>query len=82
MALRGVEQVVLAFLATSSGTLMLTGMLAELKADLNKELASQRGAPEMKQVTAADEVDAVAMVRTLLDKAAELEQAAGETEVK
>jgi hypothetical protein len=73
---------VLEFFVASSSTLMLTGMLAELKADLNKELAAQRGAPEMRQVTAPQEVDAVAMVRTLLDKAAELEQAAGETEVK
>jgi hypothetical protein len=55
-------------------------MLAELKADLNKELSAQRGAPEMKQVTAPEEVDAVAMVRTLLDKASEAETEAGETE--
>ena len=36
----------------------------------------------MRQVTASEEVEAVAMVRTLLDKASELEIGAGETETK
>jgi len=61
---------------------MLTGMLAELKADLNKELEAQRGRPQVAQVTAPEEVEAVANVRTLLDKASELEMEAGETDTK
>jgi hypothetical protein len=73
---------VLEFFVASSSTLMLTGMLAELKADLNKELEAHRGRPQMRQVTAPQEVDAVAMVKTLLDKASEMEVAAGETETK
>jgi len=36
----------------------------------------------MRQVTAPDEVDAEAIVRTLLDKVVEGEQSAGETEIK
>jgi len=75
------DKKVLEFFVASNSTLMLTGMLAELKADLNKELAGQRGAFQMRQVTAPEEVGAVAMVRTLLDKAAEAENGAGETEV-
>ncbi len=38
--------------------------------------------PQMKQVTAPAEVDAVAMVKTLLDKVSELAIGAGETEMK
>ena len=76
------EKKVLEFFVASGSTLMLTGMLAELKADLNRELDAQKGRPEMRQLTAPEEVNAVAMVRTLLDKAAELEQAAGETDIK
>ena len=71
------DRKVLEFFVASNSTLMLTGMLAELKADLNKELGAQRGMPQMRQVTAPEEVDAVAMVRTLLDKATEAEIGAG-----
>jgi len=75
------EKRVLEFFVASGSTLMLTGMLAELKADLNQELEAQKGRPEMKQLTAPEEVDAVAMVRTLLDKAAESDLAAGDTDI-
>jgi hypothetical protein len=73
---------VLEFFAASSSTLMLTGLLAELKVDLNKELARQKGIPEMVQVTAPEMVETLAMEMTLLDKATEAEIAAGETESK
>jgi len=66
----------------SSSTLMLTGMLAELKSDLNKELNGIKGKPTMKQVTKPEEVDALAQIRTLLDMESEAEAGAGETETK
>ncbi|MEM4729558.1 MAG: Ig-like domain-containing protein [Thermoplasmata archaeon] len=74
------EKGVLEFFVASSSTLMLTGMLAELKSDLNKELEALKGRPVMRQVTRPEEVDAVAQIRTLLEKEAEAESAAGETE--
>jgi N-acetylneuraminic acid mutarotase len=70
----------LEFFVASSSTLMLTGMLAELKVDLNKELDAVKGRPVMRQVTAPEQVDALAQIRTLLDMEAEAESAAGETE--
>jgi len=76
------DKKVLEFFVASSSTLMLTGMLAELKADLNKELGAQRGTPQVRQLTEPEEVDAVAMVRTLLDRATEAEIAAGETKAR
>jgi hypothetical protein len=72
----------LEFFVASSSTLMLTGMLAELKADLNKELGAIKGQPVMKQVTEPEQVDAVAQIRSLLDMEAEAEDGAGETETK
>jgi len=62
------EKSLLEFFVASNSTLMLTGMLAELKSDLNKELAAQRGAPEMKQVTAPEEVEAIRTLATFLEK--------------
>jgi len=76
------EKKVLEFFVASSSTLMLTGMLAELKSDLNRELETQKGRPQAAQVTEPEAVAAVANVRTLLDKASEQEMAAGETETK
>jgi hypothetical protein len=70
----------LEFFVASNSTLMLTGMLAELRADLNKELGALKSRPVMRQVTAPQEVDAVAQIRTLLDMKAEAESPAGETE--
>jgi hypothetical protein len=72
----------LEFFVASSSTLMLTGMLAELKTDLNKELDSQKVRAPMRQVTRPEEVDALAAVRTLLEKASERETGAGETDTK
>ncbi len=76
------ERRVLEFLVASSSTLMLTGMLAELKSDLNKELGALRGRPIMEQVTRGDEVSSMVMKRTLLDKAAEAEMGAEESELR
>jgi hypothetical protein len=59
---------------------MLTGMLAELKADLNKERDAQKVRAPMKQITEPEEVDAIASIRTLLDITSESESGAGETE--
>jgi len=71
---------VLEFYVASSSTLMLTGMLAELKSDLNKERDAQKIRSQMKQVTEPEEVDAIAAIRTLLDMESEAETGAGETE--
>ena len=76
------ERRVLEFQVASSSTLMLTGMLAELKADLNKELGAQRGRPVMEQLTRADDIAGMVMKRTLLDKAAEAEMGADESDVR
>jgi len=73
---------ILEFFVASSSTLMLTGMLAELKSDLNKELGAIKGQPVMKQVTEPEEVDAVAQIRSLLDMEAESESEAGDTEAR
>jgi len=62
------ENKVLEFFVASSSTLMLTGMLAELKADLNNELETQKGRPQMTQVTDAEKVDALAQITTLLEQ--------------
>jgi len=64
------EQQVLEFHVASGSTLMLTGMLAELKNDLNKELEALQVRPEMRQVTDRREVDALATLGTLLERAA------------
>jgi hypothetical protein len=72
----------LEFFSASDSVLMLTGMLAELKSDLNKELENQKMPGSMKQVTSRDDIDALATIRSLLDKAAESESAAGETEIR
>jgi len=73
---------ILEFFVASGSTLMLTGMLAELKSDLNKELDALKGKPVMKQVTKPEEVDAVARIKSLLDKEWEAESIAGETETE
>ena len=71
---------VLEFYVGSSSTLMLTGMLAELKVDLNKELSAMRNRPVMTQVTKPEQIDTVTQVRSLLEMEAESELMAGETE--
>jgi hypothetical protein len=73
------ERRVLEFHVACSSTLMLTGMLAELKADLNRELEARKR-ETMMQVTAPEELTAVTQLRSLLDKMAESEGRPGETE--
>jgi N-acetylneuraminic acid mutarotase len=70
---------VLEFHVACGSTLMLTGMLAELKTDLNRELEEKKR-DSMKQVISPEEVSAVSQIRSLLDKMAESENSAGETE--
>jgi hypothetical protein len=65
------DQNFLEFFVASNSTLMLTGMLAELKTDLNQELDVQKIGSRLKQVTSQDEVDALARLRTLLDRTSE-----------
>jgi hypothetical protein len=67
------EMSFLEFSVSSDSVLMLTGMLAELKSDLNKELESHKLKGAMKQVTDKDDMDAVAEIRLLLEKANEPE---------
>jgi hypothetical protein len=62
------ERNVLEFFVASSSTLMLTGMLAELKTDLNKELEGKRFEGRIVQVTDARSVEALGGVMSLLDK--------------
>jgi hypothetical protein len=57
----------LEFFVASDSVLMLTGMLAELKSDLNKELVNQKMPGSMKQVTSQDDMDAVMELRTMLE---------------
>ena len=66
---------ILEFFVASTSTLMLTGMLAELKSDLSKELRNLRMKDTMAQVTSQKEVDAVSITMTLLDKASKAEGA-------
>ena len=76
------EMSFLEFSVSSDSVLMLTGMLAELKSDLNKELESHKLKGAMKQVVDQDDMEAVAEIRHLLEKAteAESESTAGKTE--
>jgi hypothetical protein len=76
------EMSFLEFSVSSDSVLMLTGMLAELKSDLNKELETHHMKGAMKQVVDKDDMEAVAEIRHLLEKATEAEQesAAGKTE--
>jgi hypothetical protein len=71
------EMSFLEFSVSSNSVLMLTGMLAELKSDLNKELESHHLKGAMKQVTDKDDMDAVAEIRLLLEKATETEKETG-----
>lgn len=61
------------FSVASDSVLMLTGMLAGLKTDLNKELESHHLRGAMKQVVDKDDLDAVAEIRSMLEKASEAE---------
>jgi len=72
----------LEFFVASNSTLMLTGMLAELKSDLNKEIETRKVRMGMKQVTDQKEVDAMTTIRTLLEKATDAEIDAGDTEAR
>jgi len=65
------EMTFLEFSVSSDSLLMLTGMLAELKTDLNKELEAHHLKGAMKQVTDRDDMEAVAEIRLLLEKAKE-----------
>ena len=62
------EKGFLEFFVASDSVLMLTGMLAELKSDLNKELEGKRVEGRMVQVTDTRSVDAMDGVMSLLDK--------------
>jgi N-acetylneuraminic acid mutarotase len=73
------EQQVLEFHVASSSTLMLTGMLAELKSDLNDELSLKQVRGGMEQVTDARKVDALQSIMSLLDKASEQDGKSVET---
>jgi hypothetical protein len=65
------EMTFMEFSVSSDSVLMLTGMLAELKSDLNKELEAHHLKGAMKQVTDKDDMEAVAEIRLLLEKAKE-----------
>jgi hypothetical protein len=67
------EMSFLEFSVSSDSVLMLTGMLAELKSDLNKELETHHMKGAMKQVVDRDDMEAVAEIRHLLEKAGEAE---------
>jgi VIT1/CCC1 family predicted Fe2+/Mn2+ transporter len=67
----------LEFSVSSDSVLMLTGMLAELKSDLNKELETHHMKGAMKQVVDKDDMEAVAEIRHLLEKAGEPEPEPG-----
>jgi len=71
---------VIEFHVASSSTLLVTGLLAELKSDLNRELEQRKLRDRLPQVTAAEQVEAIRKIRSLLDKAAESEGAPGETD--
>jgi hypothetical protein len=73
------ETRVLEFYVACNSTLMLTGMLAELRTDLDRELDARKR-EAMRQVTSAEDVSSVSQIRSLLDKMASSEQSAGETE--
>jgi len=75
------EMSFLEFSVSSDSVLMLTGMLAELKSDLNKELETHKLKGAMKQVTDRDDMDAVAEIRLLLEKATEIEKETGKEEL-
>jgi len=72
----------LEFFVASSSVLMLTGMLAELKMDLNKELDGRNIRTGMKQVTSQKEVEALGAIKTLLERASEVESADSEIDMK
>jgi len=76
------EQQVLEFHVASTSTLMLTGMLAELKSDLNDELNLKQVKGKMEQVTDARKVDALGGIMSLLEKAPNSEIDAGDTEAR
>jgi hypothetical protein len=71
------EKKLLEFFVASTSTLMLTGMLAELKSDLNKELASRKAGGELSQVTDAETVKKLVSEGTLLERATEGEDKSG-----
>jgi hypothetical protein len=73
---------VLEFFVASTSTLMLTGMLAELKTDLNKELDSRNVRTGMRQVTSQKEVDALGAIKTLLERASEAESGDSEIDIR
>jgi len=76
------EKNVLEFYVASDSVLMLTGMLAELKTDLRKEMETQKLRGGMSQVTDQNNVDALSSIRTLLDRAPNSEISAGDTEAR
>ena len=71
----------LEFYVASNSLLMLTGMLAELKSDLNKELDLHKIPIKMKQITDHERIKATITTRTLLDKTAQIERKPGELEM-
>jgi hypothetical protein len=69
------DRKVLEFHVAASSTLMLTGMLAELKSDLNKALKALKHEGRMKRVSEEETLSAVTATKTLLDKSMEAEVA-------
>ena len=65
------DRKVLEFHVAASSTLMLTGMLAELKSDLNKSLKALKHEGKMKRVSEEETLNAVTATKTLLDKSME-----------
>ena len=65
------------FFVASSSKLMLTGLLAELKTDLGKELRLGNISADLVQVADAQQVQQLASERTLLDKTPEREDKPG-----
>jgi hypothetical protein len=61
---------VLEFYVASDSVLMLTGMLAELKTDLRKEMETQKLRGVMSQVSDQNLVDTLATVKSLLERSA------------
>jgi hypothetical protein len=76
------EQQVQEFQVASSSTLMLTGMLAELKSDLNDELSVKQVKGRMEQVTDSKKVDTLNTIMSLLEKGSEIECDSGETDIR
>jgi hypothetical protein len=74
------EKNILEFFAASASTLMVTGLLAELKGDLQKVTEGQRERSKMTQITEDAAVQDFIRTKTLLARTMEVEGMAGESE--